>query len=84
VENVFDIAGRQVKSCDFIIVNLNHNGSQGTSHELAIARENDISVIGLCDMDKIDSIHPFDKECVDKICNTVDELIDYVSYYHLV
>jgi len=72
----------QVKKCDFIIAKLEGGKSQGTSHELAIANEYDIPVIAL--YSDRDIIHPFDAQCIDKWCETFDELVDYIAFYHLI
>jgi len=81
---IYEFEMRAVRESDFIIANLNYNDSIGTSHELAVACENRIPVIALVDDKKVSSIHPFDLECVSKICNTMDDLVDYISYYYLV
>lgn len=81
----FDLC--QVRRCDILIVNLKDiNGSVGSHFEIATAfAENSfgskhIAIIGL---GKTENIHPWIVESLDKNCETIDDLVDYLVEYYL-
>ncbi len=78
---VFELETYNVRKSDLVIVNFNAPESIGTAMELAIAKENRIPVAGLNE-DGVE-LHPWLVECTTRMCDTFDELIDYVACQHL-
>lgn len=76
----FDIYN--LKRSDLIVANLNRQDSIGTCMELAIAKDNMIPVVGLHEND--DSLHPWVSECCIRVCDSMDELVQYVVNYYIV
>lgn len=73
----------RLKSSDLIIVNFNNPDSIGTSMELMCAKENNIPIIGLYEDKYYTDIHPWLKECCNKVLFTMKDLINYVSEFYL-
>lgn len=78
---IFELETYYLRKSDLVIVNFNDKSSLGTAMELAIAKENRIPVAGLNE-DKVE-LHPWLVECTTRMCDTFDELIDYVACQHL-
>lgn len=73
----------RLKSSDLIIVNFNKPDSIGTAMELICAKENNIPVIGLYEDNYYTEVHPWLKECCNKVLFTMQDLINYVSEFYL-
>lgn len=73
----FDIYN--LKKSDMVVVNLNSQDSIGTAMEIAIARDNGIPIISLCEHE--DELHSWLRESCMRICEDMDELIEYVTDY---
>lgn len=73
----FDIYN--LKKSDMVVVNLNSQDSIGTAMEIAIARDNGIPIIALCEHE--DELHSWLRESCMRICEDMDELIEYVTDY---
>lgn len=73
---LFDLTA--VRKSDVILVNLNHD-SIGTAIELYEAFKSGIPVIGF---NAHDNIHPWMKECCYKICNDLDDAVNYIASYY--
>lgn len=78
---IFELETYYLRKSDLVIVNFNDKSSLGTAMELAIAKENRIPVVGLNE-DGVE-LHPWLIECTTRVCDTFDELIDYVACQHL-
>lgn len=78
---VFELETHYLRKSDLVIVNFNDKASIGVAMELAIAKENRIPVAGLNE-DGVE-LHPWLVECTTRMCDTFDELIDYVACQHL-
>lgn len=75
----FDL--NMLRNSNLVIVNFNKPDSIGTAQELAIAHELHIPVLGL--NDNRSEIHPWLKECCDRIFDSMNELIEYVNFYYV-
>lgn len=71
-----------LKRSDLVIANLNKQDSIGTCMELAVAKDRRIPIVGL--YEKSEELHPWISECCIRICNSMDELRDYVCEYYIV
>ena len=71
----------QVKHSDIIICDFSHPGSIGTTWELAVAKENDIPIIGVYTNGEV-KVHPWWEMTAIRICYDIDDLIDYVSLFY--
>jgi nucleoside 2-deoxyribosyltransferase len=71
----------KLRHSDLVVVNFNSPNSIGTAMEVAVARENKIPILGV----NIDNkcIHPWLTECCMRICETEDEVINYIIHYYL-
>lgn len=78
---VFEFDIHNLKKCDLVIANLNKQDSIGTCMEVAIARDNDIPVIGLYE-DK-EKLHPWLEECCIRVCDSMEELIEYTFAFFM-
>lgn len=78
---VFELETYYLRKSDLVIANFNDKASIGVAMELAIAKENRIPVAGLNE-DGVE-LHPWLVECTTRMCDTFDELIDYVACQHL-
>ena len=70
-----------LRKSDLVIVNFNEPRSIGTAIELAIAKELRIPIIGL-NKDKKE-IHPWLLECTTRMCDDMEELIQYIIDFYL-
>ena len=77
----FEFDLQNLKDSRLVIVNFNDTKSIGTAMELAIAKDRGIPIIGL-NQDKVE-LHPWLAECCTRICDSMDELIDYVVEFYL-
>jgi nucleoside 2-deoxyribosyltransferase len=76
----FDL--QMVKNSDLILVNLENPDSIGTAIELFSASEvYGIPVIGFGIGDK--EPHPWMLLCIDKICNQLNDAVNYIGDYYL-
>lgn len=78
----FDL--NKVRHSDLLLVNFNSIYSLGTMAEIAIAREHNIPVIGICPSDKKDELHPWQIEMCLKIFPTWKLACKYIEEYFLV
>ena len=70
-----------LRKSDLVIVNFNDPKSIGTAMELMLAYELRIPIIGICTEEKI--LHPWLLECVDRMCSSTRECVNYVIEYYL-
>lgn len=77
----FDL--NKVKNSKLCICNFNDVNSLGTMGELAIAYDRRIPVIGLCENDEFDNLHPWQKCMCSKIFSNREDLILYITNYYL-
>lgn len=70
-----------LRKSDLVIVNFNDPKSIGTAMELMLAYELRIPIIGICTEEKI--LHPWLLECVDRMCGSTRECVNYVIEYYL-
>lgn len=73
----------RVRNSNFVIVNFNDPESIGSACEMAIAFEHRIPIVGLCDTDKEDNLHPWLKEFCERIFNDKEELIFYLVQHYI-
>ena len=71
-----------LKKADVVVVNLNNQDSIGTCMEIAIAHDHGIPIVGLYDGDE--PLHPWLEECCTRVCDSMDELIEYVADYYII
>ena len=71
-----------LRKSDVVIVNFNIPDSIGTAMELMLAKEYNIPVIGINIGNK--QIHSWLLECCSRMCESVEEAIDYVKNYYLI
>lgn len=71
----------QVRTSDLIIVNFNKPDSIGTAMELMLAKELHIPIVGLNEDNLV--LHSWLVECCNRICDTKEELVDYVNRFYL-
>lgn len=76
---LFDL--NKLRKADVVVVNLNQQKSIGTAMEVAIAYENRIPIIGLKENDE--QLHPWFLCCCNRVCDTMDELVEYLSTFYL-
>lgn len=76
----FDL--HHLRKSDIVVVNFNDKKSIGTAMELILAKEMHIPVIGL-EPDGGNNLHPWLVECVDRMCCTMREFVDYVVNFYL-
>jgi len=72
---------QRIRKSDVVVVNFNDEKSIGTAMELAVAKENRIFIVGINENKK--NIHPWLVDCVDRMCDTIEEAVDYVIQYFL-
>lgn len=73
---LFDLTA--VKKSDLLLVNLNHD-SIGTAIEMYEAYKSGIPVVGF---NAHDNLHPWMKECCYKICNNLENAIEYIANFY--
>lgn len=73
-----------LKQSDLVIVNFNDPTSIGTAQELAIAKEYNIPIMGIC-TSAVEhyNLHNWLRCCTDKMFYDVDEMIDYVVRFYV-
>lgn len=74
----FDIY--HLKDSDIMVANLEGN-SIGTAMEVAIAKDNDIPVIGICNNES--ELHPWLKESCMVLCDSLHDAEEYVCDYFI-
>ena len=70
-----------LRNSDLVIVNFNDDRSIGTISELAIAYEHRIPVIGINEDGK--PLHPWLKEFVTRMCDSIQEAIEHAIDFYL-
>lgn len=70
-----------LRKSDLVIVNFNNVNSIGTAMELAIAHELKIPVIGWNSSGE--ELHPWIKNCVSRLCENIQEVVEYVVEFYL-
>lgn len=78
----------QVRTSDLVIVKLCEQNSIGTAMELCLAKELHKPIIGFYDSGNIDNVHPWLKECCNKIIDVTNNLdhttlVRFVIDYYL-
>lgn len=73
----------RVRNSNVVIANLNFNNSTGSNIEIYEAWRNNIQVVALWDKENYPQ-HPWIENMVTRTFKTMDELSDYVNYYHMV
>lgn len=81
---VFNYELNHVRDSNLVIVNLKGiNNSIGSALEIYEAFRNHIPVIGYFESSEdIEDIHPWIGECLDRIEDNTEDLVDYVSAYY--
>ena len=69
----------QLRHSRLVICNMNHPISMGTSSELALAWEWKIPIIGFCEEDNYDAVHPWWKEFATVVFPSIDKTIEYIK-----
>ncbi len=72
-----------VRRSNLVIVNFNDPKSIGSACEMAIAYERRIHIIGLCERNEENTLHPWLKEFCNRIFNDREELIAYVIKHYI-
>ena len=75
----FDIYN--LKRSDMLIANLDMQDSIGTAMEIAIARDNGIPIVAMCENE--DGLHPWLRDSCVRICNNMEELVEYITEYYI-
>jgi len=73
----------KVRTSDLIIASFSAPRSLGTMAELAIAYERRIPIIGLCERESNNDMHPWQHEFCTRIFSRRDEMLDYIRNYYL-
>lgn len=73
---------RNLKRSDLVVANIDTQRSIETCMEIAIAHDNEIPVVAL--YTKTSLVNTWIDECCIRICNSMDELVEYVADYYLV
>lgn len=73
----------KVRKSDVIIANFNDPSSIGTACEIAIAHEYSIPIIGLCEHDEENNLHPWLKEFCSRIFINREELVLYLLQHYV-
>lgn len=77
-----------LRKSDLVVVNLEKQGSIGTTMELALAKEYRIPVVAFFGINGNKNIytptlHPWIRECCTRLCDSMDHAVDYVVEYFL-
>lgn len=80
-KEVMDFDLWKLRQSDLLIINFNDISSLGTMTEIAIAYELRIPVIGLCEDNNMDQLHPWQKSMCLKIFTDREDLVRYVIDY---
>lgn len=70
-----------LRKSDLVVVNFNDCHSIGTAMELMCSKENRILVIGL--NEKKVKLHPWLECCCLRMCNSMEEVVDFVTEFFL-
>lgn len=73
----------RVRNADLIIVNFNDPNSIGSACEMAIAFEYKIPILGLCESNEQNILHPWLKSFCNRIFNNKEELILYILKHYV-
>ena len=73
----------RVRNSSALIVNFNDPTSIGSACEMAIAFERRIPILGLCENEEEDNLHPWLKEFCDRIFTDREELIFYLIQHYI-
>lgn len=71
----------KLKQSALVVCDFDHPSSIGTTWELAVAKENGIPIIGLNTTGA--SVHPWWQMAAIHICNSIEDLIDYLCLHYL-
>lgn len=71
----------KLRNSDLMVVNFNSPESIGTAMEIMLAREMRIPIIGLNKDDKF--IHPWLSCSVDRMCDSMKELVEHIVKFYL-
>ena len=78
---IFEYDLNALRKSDLVIVNFNRPNSLGTSMELAIAHEHRIPIVGL--YEDGGELHPWLIEMTTRICESKEELVEYIVEFFL-
>lgn len=70
-----------LKKADVVVANLTGQSSIGTCMEVAVAHEHGIPIVGL--YKDAEPLHPWLNECCTRVCDSMDELIEYIADYYI-
>lgn len=74
-----------VKTSDIIIVKLSGiNSSIGTCIELYVAYTRNIPVIAIDLNNDYKNVHPWIKECITRVENSYEEVVEYIKDFYLI
>lgn len=73
----------KVRNSDAIIVNFNDPKSIGSACEMMAAYERKIPIIGLCEIEKVDKLHPWLKCMCNRIFIDREELLLYLVKHYM-
>ena len=73
----------KIRNSNALIVNFNDPKSIGSACEMAVASENRIPIIGLCENGEENIIHPWLKEFCERIFTDREELILYMIRHYV-
>ena len=80
-KEVMDFDLWKLRQSDLVIVNFNDNSSLGTMAEIAIAYDHKIPIIGLCEDDNRNQLHPWQENMCLKNFTDREDLVRYVIDY---
>lgn len=80
-KEVMDFDLWKLRQSDLVIVNFNDISSLGTMSEIAVAYDHKIPIIGLCEDDNINQLHPWQESMCLKIFTDREVLVRYVIDY---
>lgn len=73
----------KIRNSNALIVNFNDPKSIGSACEMAVASENKIPIIGLCENGEEKIIHPWLKEFCERIFTEREELVLYMFKHYV-
>ena len=73
----------KIRNSNALIVNFNDPKSIGSACEMAVASENRIPIIGLCENGEENIIHPWLKEFCERIFTNREELVLYMFKHYI-
>lgn len=80
---IMDFELYKIRNSNALIVNFNDPKSIGSACEMAVAFENRIPIIGLCENREENIIHPWLKEFCERIFTDREELILYMIKHYV-